>query len=340
MTSLYYGHYWVFLLAYFVVVTAALVLAVRLFKHRWVRRGRVRQVVIRLTMSLFSTLYLLLGLEAIFAYGFVQSDGFSFTLASRQWLHRHWHPINSYHYRDHEPVWRDKVVFVVGDSFAVGHGIANIDDRFADRLARKLGDGWTVAVLADNGWNPRDYLAALEKHDHTPDVLIVSYFVNDIETAAASHGMSRPRLRVHPPRWIAPVIYHSYLLDWVYWRIYRADLGSDTYCQYLERVFTDDEIWAAHRRELDALVAYGRRVDARTIFVVWPFLSDVPGSKDQTAKVARYLDSQGVAALDLAPYFEGRNPDDLIVNRMDAHPNERANAEVAELFWKTVGTWP
>jgi hypothetical protein len=43
----------------------------------------------------------------------------------------------------------------------------------------------------------------------------------------------------------------------------------------------------------------------------------------------------GVDVIDLAPVLAGREPSELIVHSMDAHPNERVHREVAELIWKS-----
>ncbi len=52
------------------------------------------------------------------------------------------------------------------------------------------------------------------------------------------------------------------------------------------------------------------------------------------------MDDDGIwrTVIDLAPIFSGRDPSELIVHSMDAHPNERVHREVAEVIWKR-GEW-
>ena len=128
-----------------------------------------------------------------------------FTLAAQRWACKYFPPYNSYGYRDHEPDFSGKkIVFVVGDSFVKGNGIEYIDDRFSNLLAKKLGSNWTVTILANGGWSPPDYLRALERHDRTPDFIVVSYYINDIEAAADLAGLKRPFLRVYPNKYLQP----------------------------------------------------------------------------------------------------------------------------------------
>ena len=274
----------------------------------------------------------------IFAYSFVQSDGFGFTLAGRRWSDKYWNPINSYGYRDYEPEWRDKIAFVVGDSFVAGHGIKKIDNRFSNILANKLGNIWTVTTLAQVGWNTKDYFDALTKHNRKPDTIIISYFINDIENAT-SRCIKMPSLRNNPSNFIAPLVKYTYLGNWAYWRIYRGDLGATTYWSHLKRLYDNDDVWNVHLLELDALVNYAKKIDAKIGFIVWPNLLDVRGSKDITNKVSNYLNSKGVMVFDLTKHYKNRDSNDLTANSMDAHPNEAVNAEVSQLLYQTSALW-
>lgn len=339
MKELFFGHYYLFLAAYLAVITALLLAVVKIFRRRWVGNARVRPAAMNLSILLFSILYTLLVLEGISAYLLVQSDGFGFTLASKEWFHRHWNPINSYGYRDHEPEWSDKIAFVVGDSFVAGHGIENINDRFSNILSRKLGKTWTVTMLAKNGWNTGDYLAAVRNHDKKPRVLIVSYSLNDIEAAASEKGVMRPKLREYPSGIIAPLVDHSYFLNWLYWRVFRSRLGSDTYWNHLKQAYSNDGVWAAHLQGLDSLIDFGHRVGAKIGFVVWPNLADVTGSKMLTSRVLEYLRNRSVIALDLSEHFDKVKTHELTVNSMDAHPNEVVHAEVARLLYTALAPW-
>jgi len=340
MKLLFIEYYYLFLTGYFVAITAVLFIAVYIFYYKWTRKSQKRTVIINLLVSLFPILYILLMLEGIFAYFFIQPDGLGFTLASERWIHKYWNPINSYDYRGYEPEWKDKIVFVVGDSFVAGHGIEKIDNRFSNILSNRLGNTWTVAALADCGWQPIDYIKALETHNKTPDVIVISYYLNDIQRAGVKNGIKRPKLTPHKPN--SPFIEYSYLLNWAYWRMYRKGyLGAkaNKHWKYFKRLYRNNDVWNTHLQELDALINYADRVDARIGFVIWPNLIDVSGSKDITYRLSDYLSGKGIIAIDLSKLFEKRNSNELVVNSMDAHPNEVIHAEVAQLLYRVLAPW-
>ena len=165
-----------------------------------------------------------MALELGFKLFFAQSDGFRYTLASQNWYNRYWQE-NSLGYRDQE--WTSQKlagktnVMVVGDSFVAGTGIANPDDRFANQLGQLLGDDFAVTVVASPGWDTRDEIEAIVEYPYPPDVLILSYFINDIEGTAYAGGAQRPQIRQDPPPWLKPLIDHSHAFNFLYWRLVR-----------------------------------------------------------------------------------------------------------------------
>jgi hypothetical protein len=320
------------------VTTAALILEVYILRHAWVAESRRKDLLRNFSASLFTVLYLLILLDVAFGSFLVRSDGYGFTLASRRWNQRYWNPINSQGYRDREHDWKGKILLILGDSFAAGYGIEQIADRFAGVLAQKLGDGWTVAVLAKNGWGPVEEYQALPRHAQKPTRIIVSYYLNDIEDAASENGFPRPDLIQGPSAMVAPFVNYSFSLNWFYWRLYRGGFGT-TYWDYLRHAYDDGTIWETHERELLDLVNYARRIDAEIAFIVWPNLQDIDGSAEFTSKVVGFLEGHGVKAIDLAKYFAGRPSGSLVVNSMDQHPNLRAHAEVAQLLYESLSPW-
>ncbi len=339
MTRFLISHYYLFLAFYFVLLTGLAIATAFGFRRGWFRKTAYQGLLAKLSITFFSTLYLLLLLEGLFAYAFVQSDGFAYTLASKRWFYQYWNPKNSYGYRDQEPHWREKTLFIVGDSFVAGHGIKRIQDRFANVLATHLGDEWTVATLADNGWSPKQYLRALQDHDQQPDLILVSYYLNDIQSAAFANGIEMPSLRIKPSRWISPLLHRSYLANWIYWRIYRGTLGDNTFWDYLESAYGNESVWNDHVAELNALIHHAKQSETPIGFLIWPNLVNVAGSQPIAERVTEHLTNQGVPVLNLATRFENRAPRALIVNPMDAHPSKAVHAEVAELLFQTFAPW-
>jgi len=276
-------------------------------------------------------------LEFLFSFVVIQSDGFGHTLASRLWFHRYWHPINSYGYRDYDVKHFDgrSVVFIVGDSFVAGHGIKRIEDRFPNRLAHMLGENWEHVVLAKNGWNTGRQLKAIKEYPIDPDVIILSYYINDIQNAAEKNGFPKP-IYFRPPGLIAgKVLNKSFFLNWLYWRVYRRSRGDDWW-KYLRNCYLNPESWTTHCLELQAFVDYSKSLNADLCAVIWPNLFRVSESREFTNKVSGFLRSLGVPVVDMAEVLENRPWSELVVNKLDPHPNQKTHHEAAVLIYKEL----
>src|SRR5882724_32510 len=142
-------------LAGFVAVpcVAALLLKIFFRKRKEARSsGWVRLVVGNGLVVLFLFSILLLAAETRFRFLMDTTDSLGFTKISERWVARHWH-VNGAGCRDNieyaaalQP-GRRRVSFV-GDSFTAGHGINDVNARFANRL-RALHPDWEVHLLAN-----------------------------------------------------------------------------------------------------------------------------------------------------------------------------------------------
>lgn len=327
------------LLCAFLLVAAINFLA-WLFLRR--RKGERRMAVFSLLLAFNAVFLALAGLEAGFSLFMRQSDGFNLTMSSRNWFADHWKPINSLGYRDDEPTPPgpgQTAVLVVGDSFAAGHGVDDYRDRFSNQLGELLGDGFRAYAVADIGWDSADELRALAAYPVTPRVVVLSYYLNDIYGAAKKQGFALP-FGVAFPRnaFLRYLTEHSALVNFAYWRLARMGNvanASDSFWERLKQAFAEPGVWKEHERELKGIADFCREKGARLIVLVFPNLQDVPGSVRLTAKVSAFFQSLGATALDLSPMFQGREPTQLVVNAMDAHPNESVHKEAAGLL-KTV----
>lgn len=309
----------------------------------WIKRSRLRSLLLKVSVSVATLLYLFLALEIIFYSCFVYSDTFSFTLAAKRWQEKYWHPVNSFGYRDveHEAAEFNnrKILFVVGDSFVAGHGITDIENRFSNILQRNLGKQYLVLNIAGNGWDTNDEYQAILSYPYKPRKIILSYYVNDILGAAERSGYGRP-IRVEPPhsRILQYVTDHSYALNFCYWRLYRfynRDLG-EKYWEFIKNSYSNPSIWSAHETELLKIIAYAQNQGIDLTVVIFPNLRMVKASAVITSKIADLLQKHNVRVLNLTPLLEDRDPSSLVVNRLDAHPNEKLNREVAELLLREI----
>ena len=311
-----------------------------LFVRVWRGDGGLRGTALRATISVGTLLVLFLGLEIYFAGFYVASDGYGQTLAGRRWFQLYWNPINKLGYRDSDHSFADdSVVLVVGDSFVAGHGVANPDERLSGVIEDGLGAGWQVAVVAQNGWDPVQEYEGLVAYPVKPDRIVLSYYINDIESSARALGNAPPKdlLRM-PPASIRWLVERSHAVNWFYWRVLRGEFGT-IYWDWLKEAYGDPEVLEAHAKELEKFMAYAAEIGAELDFVVWPNLDYIEGSRPFTDRVVALLEERGASVLDLGTHFSGRDPSTLVANRMDGHPNPRIHAEVAGMLlesWKSA----
>ncbi len=328
-------HHWWFGALAFAVVTMALASWAALTRALC-KSPRARERSLTAALAVFSVLYTLIAAELVFSVFVLQTHGIGYvSLAAQRWEARYWRPtVNSFGYRDYEPVWSDHVLFVVWSSFVAGGGIEHLEDRMSAVLARKLGSRWTVATLAGAGW------PAGEKYDHllafpkTPDILLVSDFVYEIDGAAAKHGLKRPEAALSAQGFFKPLVESSSLANWIYWRLPMTGM-ADRYISYLHRAFASPEIFADYMENLGKFMDYARKNRARLYFVIWPFITPLDDA-DIIRKVSDALQKQGANVIDLTPYLRNRPLAETTVNPSDTHPNARVHAEMAEVIFQRL----
>ena len=331
-----------YVLLWFLLLSALLFAWGYILRAVWTKPSRLRSLLIKVSVSASSIAYLFLALELLFYTFYAASETINTTLASRLWLERYWHPVNSLGYRDVEHGPADfenkEVIFVVGDSFVAGYGIRRIEDRFSDILRVNLGGRYEVVNIAKNGWDTADEYHAILSYPRKPKRIILSYYINDILGAAQRSGYGYPVRVVFPRTEIKWFLNRSYVLNFVYWRLYRLynhDMGKN-YWDFLEKSYSSRDIWQAHEAELLNIVSYAQNEGIALTVVVFPDLTEVRGSAAYTAKVTEFFRRHDVRVFDLAPLLDGRDPRGQVVSSQDSHPNEALNKEVAEILTREI----
>jgi hypothetical protein len=334
--------YW---LGYLIILISGILLflgLLRLFDPTRQPASKGRLAAGNLALSLLGLFLTFMLVEFYFKLFFAQSDGFGYTLASQNWYQRYWQE-NSLGYRDVE--WTPEKlagkteVMVVGDSLVAGSGIANPEDRFANQLGRLLGPDYAILIVASPGWDTVDEVEAIINYPRRPDILILSYYINDIEGTAYESGAQRPPIRRDPPAWLSPLIQNSYALNFLYWRVIR--LGPQEWAgiywnDWLKKISADPEIHWRHQQELLKIVEGAASEQIPLYVVVFPNLAAVDESRLLTQPIIDLFRSHHIAVLDVGQLLAGRDPAKTMVNSVDAHPNEAINREVAEQLYQMM----
>ena len=334
--------YW---LGYFTILIAGMALLLGLFKlldPAGKPASKARFFASNFVLSLMALFLTFMAIEFYFKVFFAQSDSFRYTLASQNWYERYWQE-NSLGYRDVE--WTPEKlagktrVMVVGDSLAAGSGIANSEDRFANQLGQLLSEDYVVLNVASPGWDTVDEVQAIINYPYRPDILILSYYINDIEGTAYQSGAQRPPLRRDPRAWLSPLIQNSYAINFLYWRVIR--LGpqewADAYWNdWLKKISADPDIRWRHQQELLTIIEGAASEQIPLFVVVFPNLAAVDESQFLTQPVIDLFRQNGVLVLDVSELLAGRDPTTTTVNAVDSHPNEAINRMVAERLYEMI----
>ncbi len=290
-----------------------------------IRTPWLRSLAVGLLISYVTLLIMGIGIEAYFRFAHYDTFG---RRASENWLARYWQT-NSAGYRDREWLpeeWAGKTtVAVVGDSFAAGWGVNDPSLRFSDVLGELLGDDHYVFNLAIPGTATPHQLEALQQAPTTPDIVILQYFLNDIDYAVMSQGLQI--LLPEPPTALRDL----YMVDFVYSLLVN---GMDRdYWEWEYSNYDNFVLWDIHRAQLEAFIDYTKSIDARLIVVIFPNLRDPVRSIPYVDRVAFIFQDRGIETLKLFDAVAEWTPDAVVVSPRDSHPNAAFHRYVGERLY-------
>jgi hypothetical protein len=301
-------------------------------------RRHLRHIASGLLVS-YITISIILGTgEGYFRFFYADTMGYCFTLSCLNWTSRYWH-LNSLGYRDHEwtpTEWQGKTtVLVVGDSFTAGLGIDDPANRYGDVLGTLLGQDYAVMNVGEIGVATPDELTNLQAYPlQNPDVVILQYFLNDVEHAGLSLG-SHPGLVIIPPDGL---INESYFLNFMYWRFYlgtNAQSMGSTHWDWNYAQYDNYVVWDIHRAELQAMIDYVDSIGARLIVVIFPNMSEPYQSIAYVDRVAQvFYDSGENDVLRLFDAAEAFPIEERVVSGYDSHPSASFNHYVGQLLYE------
>lgn len=312
----------------------------------WARRrsrtlpGRLRWI--NLGLSFWMLLAGLTAVEMYFALIYDQSDSFNMTNVSKRWFERHVQK-NAAGFRDDRPLEKTAPpgvhrVWFIGDSFTFGHGIKNTADRFSDRVAadleRRHPGKFAVSNVAETGISIAHVEKLIRIHlneGYQFDTLVYVICLNDIEVYVDERGKRYEHLGEPGP---PPLLRDTYFFNLLW---FRARLSMQpqvrNYYSDLAAAYQEGEPLNRFLQALDKLHedCAQHRVDLRV--AIFPFLHNLGADYPFAAAHQTLLDhcrEHEIRVLDLAPVLEPHLAEGLVVNRFDAHPNERAHQLAAE----------
>jgi lysophospholipase L1-like esterase len=231
---------------------------------------------------------------------------------------------------------------VVGDSFAWGAGV-HPEDAYPDRLEHRLNSidrkkRFEVVNFSRPGWNTiQAFEGAKRRLRHLePDLLIVTYVLNDAEPSVWNERMMRRRvkLRLAPSPGASAWLHRHTLLYRTIWERLENTRQRRAFTAVFFQHYTGDG-WNECREGLEQFQRLADRLGIPLVLVVFPvFDSQIDAGypyHELHETVATAAGELGIRVFDLRESYRGVDARRLAVTPFtDAHPNELAHRLAAD----------
>lgn len=325
--------YW---LIYFLVFALGTCCLLSLLSYFFTKKANILANLTLMVLSLFLTF---MGLECYFKNFFAEPDILN-TLARQNW--KEWEneeTTNSLGYRDIE--WTDEMVankvkvMVAGDSFVVGSGIAKMADRFSNQLAKELGPDYVVFNVGKNGLNTNQVIQAILDYPYKPDILVFSYYLNDIESVSPPCRGAPDSVTVMPSL-VTSLVENSYAVNFFYWRLVRLQQSTqaDLRGECLINAYNDPKIWWLHQQELLSVYEGAKSEGISLFVVVFPAMLYLAESRIATDQVVNLYRKKNIPVVDVADLVEDLSPRERVASSMETHASVLVNHIVAEALYQ------
>ena len=301
-------------------------------------RSRLSGVMVTLT----TLMLVLIMAEFWLRLFYITTDGYGFTAMNYHWYKNfYWGHYNSIGYRDYEPLEDDDIqrIAILGDSFAMGHGINNLDDTFPQLLEQQLGAGYDVNVIAQSGWDSDVELHYLEAYPFKPDVVVLSYYLNDIDHLLTDPSQNPDAVFSFPDNpTLSWIVLNYFVPNFAYYNLlqYTSPVRATNFTDRLINAHLDDVLWAQQAWWLNEMVVWTQAHGERLIVLLWPQIAAVEDSIPATVRLRDFFQERDVQVVDMSDVLRDKNPREMIVNRFDAHPGIPAQRLAAEQLYSAI----
>lgn len=311
------------------------------------RRPFVKTLLVNMGVFLGATVLTLLAVEIILKLtGFASTDWYSGGPGNRALEQSA--QANAMDFRDRDyapdPPPGTLRIILLGDSFAWGAGVFDDNAIFPALLETKLNTSQHPVQLLNaslkgaHTWKELD----LYRRAHTefkPDLVVLVFFINDLETPLNSDLFDPLMLPSLP--WIPQALReHSHLFHLLELRVRLVQERSGRrmdYAGYMRALYDDPEALALHERAMDYLNDAVAQDGARLVIVNMPLLHQGKYAfDDATAYIRAQAARLHAPFIDLQPMLSHYDPVDIRVSKYDGHLNEKGHRIVADYLAKQL----
>ncbi len=304
----------------------------------WCRYPAISVWTVLLLLSL-----ILLGGEIYYRFYYDSTDSFGLARVTQRWFSRHYQN-NAVGARDNIEYFTqrkpgtERITFL-GDSFTAGHGVADVEKRFANLIRASKKGQWEIHVLARNGFDtgPEISLFASALQGKYPlGLVVLVYCLNDVSDLNPAWQAVFDRIYKDSDK-LPFLIKYSYFLNTWYFRLRAmSDPDISNYYHFVKDCYSGP-VWEAQQERLDILRKLVVQNGGRMAVVTFPFLHALGPGYEYLGiheKLDTFWQDLKIPHLDLLSIYESYPPSKLVVNRYDAHPNEFAQQLAAEAVQK------
>lgn len=299
-------------------------------KRAWIRIVTANALV----FAMLCSIVLLCG-ELYYRFVFDSTDSFGLTKVARRWFERYYH-FNNAKMRDRVEYERKlslktRITFI-GDSFTAGHGIKEVDHRFAN-LMRGLRRDLDIHVFAVNGYETSHEMKMVQElynNGYEFDNVVLVYILNDISDLIPEWEKALERIyRSGKPGFL---VESSYFLNMLYCRwIAARDPDISDYFRFVEEAY-NGRAWEIQKRRLTTIKKWMDGANVGLFVVTFPFLHSLGPEYPYRGvhdRLENFWKDLGVPHLDLLSLYESEDVGSIVISRHDAHPNEHAHGMAA-----------
>ena len=328
------------ILAVVLVLPLILVCGLLLFfrKHQLHKRGGFVLLAAGNTLVFtFLCSLVIVGGEIYYRFIYDSTESFGLTKTTNRWFDQHFQ-YNSSRLRDSidyefKNSSQRRRFTILGDSFTAGHGVPDVEDRFANLVRDRLPSS-DVHVLAVCGWDTQKEIESIQaicEAGYELDNVVLAYCLNDISDASAEWNQVLDRIEGFADTGF--LVNNSYFVNTIYYR-WKASNDPDIsdYYRFVENLYSD-RTWEIQKKRLEKLRDEVSSRGGRLLAVTFPFYNAL-GEEYRYDWIHTQLDNWwkelGVPHLDLLKSYESYRVNELMVSPYDAHPNELAHSIAAE----------
>ena len=232
----------------------------------------------------------------------------------------------------------EKRLFVLGDSIALGWGVAK-EDVFVDNLEERLNEekgsktGFHFVTINSGVGNYNTFykveLFKEQLKNVDPDLVILQYYINDAEKNAKGRG--------------GFILKHSLLIASIHYYISIFSQEKKTLAEYYTDIYKDEsEGWKNAKKSLEELKKICKNKQIPLIALLIPdfhYLSIDNPLIPIYAKIHRTFDQIQIPMLNTFPAIHaefGDEPKKAWVARDDPHPNKKAHQIISDLLYNFI----